>query len=182
MTTIAATRTMMAADSLVVVGDLSFPSIKLVRFADAIMGAAGDSDACHLFYEWWPQRLTEKFKLPKGLELEVLVLTRDGLYRYGEQGKPDIVSNGMCAVGTGASFALGSLDTQVRYGQEPDPRIAVEMACLRNPNSRPPVQYFTLEHIYEDNALPLLWGPISNDPVESAVQAVSKKRTRRVKR
>jgi hypothetical protein len=179
MTTIAANREMMAADSLVVVGDLSFPSIKLVRFEDAIIGAAGDSDACHLFFEWWPIREKSRFKLPKEFELEALVLTHSGLYRYGTTGKADVVSDGLCAIGSGASLAIASLDTQVKMGHSPDPRIAVEMACLRNPNSALPVQYYTLDQPYEHDTLPVMWGVAGCKGRNAPVQAMRKKGSRR---
>lgn len=182
MTTIAANLEMMAADSLVVVGDLSFPSIKLVRFEDAIIGAAGDSDACHFFFEWWPLRDKQKFKIPKDLELEALVLTDSGLYRYGASGKADVVSDGLCAIGSGASLALASLDTQVKMGHSPDPRIAVEVACLRNPNSALPVQFYALEQPYEHNSLPIMWGTPRRKGRESTVQAVHAKGKGRAKR
>lgn len=183
MTTIAANLEMMAADSLVVVGDLSFPSIKLVRFPDAIVGAAGDSDACHAFFEWWPVRKTQQFRLPtRGLELEALVLTPTGLYRYGAAGKPDVVSDGLCAIGAGASLALASLDTQKKLGADPDPRLAVEVACLRNPQSDLPVQFYTLEQPYADNAMPTVWGPATAGKGKSGVRALHAKGKGRAKR
>ncbi len=148
MTTIAATKNMIAADSRVTIGDTSYLSPKLVIFPDAIVGAAGDTEACHLFFEWWPNRQTAKLKIPKDLEdMDALVLTREGLYIYHKYGKPDLIKDGIGAVGTGSAIAMASLDTMIKLGMTPDPRIAVEMACKRNPDSCLPVDHYTLEQL-----------------------------------
>lgn len=145
MTTIAANLEMMAADSRVVIDETSYLSPKLVKLPDAIIGAAGDAEACHMFFEWWPKRDEDKFSLPKGLDVEALVLTKDGLYRYGEFGRADKIRDGIMAIGTGSAIAMASMDTMLKLGLAPDPRIAVEVACKRNPGSSLPVDYFVIE-------------------------------------
>lgn len=143
MTTIAATSSMMAADSRVVIDETSYLSPKLFRLPDAIIGCAGDTEACHMFFEWFQDR-TEKLVIPKGMELDALVLTKEGLYRYGEKGRPDFIRDGIMAVGSGSAIAMASMDTMIRLGLVPDPRIAVEMACKRNPNTGGPVDFYEL--------------------------------------
>lgn len=159
MTTIAATATMMAADSRVVIDETSYLSPKLLLVQDAILGAAGDTEACHLFFDWWTKRETDELVIPKGMDLEALVLTRKGLYRYGKYTKPDEIKDGIMAIGGGSAIAMASMDTMVRLGMTPDPRIAVEMACKRNPGSSLPVDFMTVDDIKEDAKLKTLAKP-----------------------
>lgn len=145
MTTIAANLTMMAADSRVVVDDTSYLSPKLFELPYAIIGCAGDTEACHLFFEWYRDGLKDKLTMPKGQDMEALVLTKKGLYRFGSQGRPDIIRDGIMAVGTGSAIAMASMDTMIRLGLAPDPRIAVEVACKRNPASSLPIDFLELK-------------------------------------
>lgn len=170
MTTIAATRKMMAADSRVIVDESSYLSPKLVVFSDAIVGAAGDTEACHLFFEWWQNRETAELVIPKGLDVEALVLTKEGLYRYGKHFQPDVIMDGVMAIGSGQAIALASMDTMIHLNIEPDPRIAVEIACKRNPGSGLPVDFMTTDQIKKVAV------------VKSAMQPTAKKQTAKTRR
>jgi len=143
MTTIAANLQMMAADSRVTVDETSYLSPKLFKLPDVIIGCAGDTEACHLFVEWY-QDQSNALVIPKGMDVEALVLNHKGLYRYGSRGRPDIIRDGIMAVGTGSAIAMASMDTMIRLGLAPDPRIAVEVACKRNPGSSLPIDFFEL--------------------------------------
>lgn len=156
MTTIAATFTHMAADSLVVVDESSYLSPKLALFPDAIIGAAGDTEACHLFFDWWEKRDSSDLIVPKGMDMEALVLTRDGLYRYGKYVKPDKIIDGIMAIGGGAALAIAALDTMIKLGLQPDPVIAVEMACKRNPNTGLPVDVMDVSMLKKDAGIKTL--------------------------
>ena len=156
MTTIAATTRMIAADSQVTVDESSYLSPKLMMFEDAAMGAAGDAEACHMFFDWWPKRDTTKLDIPAEMELECLVLTRDGkLYRYGKYAKPDYIRDGLMAVGSGSAIAIASMDTMLHLGLVPDPQIAVAVASKRSPDTGGPIDVFTIEQINEPRAKPV---------------------------
>ena len=147
MTTICATANAMAADSRVTWGDTSYLSPKLLVLPDAIVGAAGDSEACRQFLEWWPKRETADLDVDEGQELDGLVLTRTGLYLYGKTGRYDKIRDGMMAIGSGGALAIASLETQIRLGFTPCPKIAVEVACMRNPGSAGPIDMYTLDNL-----------------------------------
>lgn len=153
MTTVAATTTIMAADSRVTIADTSYLSPKLLLCSDAILGAAGDAEACHLFFEWWQAGRKAPLKIPRKQELSGLALTRTGLYRFEELGKPEYIRDGIAAVGTGEAIAIASMDTMLHLGLVPDPRVAVEMACKRSPGSAPPIDSFSVDQLTEDVVL-----------------------------
>lgn len=141
MTTIAATLEGMAADSRVNLGETSYLADKLWRVDDVIIGCAGDNEAIAIFRAWWPTQDIRKFRIPKRLEFEALVLSSDGLLYFEHSGPPDLVKDGRMAIGTGGVQALAAMDTMEFLGRKIDPRKAVRIACKRNPDSGEPVQW-----------------------------------------
>lgn len=146
MTTIAATLEMMAADSRVNVGETSYPSQKLYRMPDgAIIGAGGDSTAIQRFVMWWPTQDLSKLRIPKRLDFECLVLTKEGLWSYSHSGPPDFIKDGVMAIGTGGEQALAAMDTMLLLKRKVDPRIAVKVACKRNQLTGEPIEWMRIK-------------------------------------
>ncbi len=140
MTTIAASRTEMAADSKCTNGNQSFKTRKLYRIGDAIVGAAGNDGGINKFLEWIragdPDLETPKFA--KDDELEALVLTPAGLFSYGTSCAPDEVLDEFYAIGSGGNAALAAMHLGC------SPSAAVEVACKVDNGSGLPVQAFAL--------------------------------------
>jgi ATP-dependent protease HslVU (ClpYQ) peptidase subunit len=142
MTTIAANRYAMAADTRVTFGDSSYPAEKIFRVDGAIIGCAGDSEAAFIFCDWYPKRAQEPFKLPADLRdgFIALVLTIDGLFVYGGRGKREPVLDEVMAVGCGSALALAAFDTMRALNKALDPQLAVHVAALRNGTTSGPYQ------------------------------------------
>lgn len=138
MTTIAVSRSllMVAADGNMLIDARRHRSdAKIVRTRTLIVGCAGDDDAIRRFYAWLPAR---SGRVPRG-NYEAVLLARDGAITYYGEGTE--IHEDHFAIGTGASFAIASMDTLEMLGLPVDPRIAVRAACLRDPGSAEPVHY-----------------------------------------
>ncbi len=134
MTTIAAAGDMMAADWKVSVGETSYFVGKIYRMPDgALIGCAGDNEACTRFVDWWVHRRTKRLAIPRRLDFEALVLTHEGLFMFENAGIPDLLKDGIAAIGIGQEQAMAALDTMKFLKRRLDPRIAVAVACKRNP-------------------------------------------------
>lgn len=141
MTTICVSRAlrMMAAESNELVGEperRSRSTPKLYRARDYIVGCCGDSDQIDRFEQWLKRR---DGKRPRG-NYEALLLYRDGriTHFYGSARETEI-SEDYYAIGTGESFAVAALDALELMGLPLDPRIAVQVACRRDPGSAEPI-------------------------------------------
>ena len=140
MTTIAVSRSlmMMAADgNMTVDGRKHVSDAKLFRTKDYLCGIAGDSDGITRFKRWLK---TFDGNHPKGA-YSALLLFRDGKIKWFEQDDCIEIEEDHFAVGTGATYAISTMDTLKYLGLIIDPRIAVRMACVRDPGSAEPVHY-----------------------------------------
>lgn len=149
MTTIAASlpRLMMAADSRVTIENETFDTrlsvgcTKIWRQDGFIVGCAGTTDDIAKFVEWLRDRRRRRARVKS--DFEALMLSRTKLYHAADNGVPEEVRGGMMAIGSGGPFALASLTTQSMMGEDPDPALAVAVACHHDPMSREPIDFLT---------------------------------------
>lgn len=144
MTTIAATLEMMAADSKVDLGDTNFYTEKIFRINGAIVGSAGDDEACHRFFQWWTEGRSRPLRIPKRFDFQGLALTPEGLW-YFESATANLVKEGAMAIGTGRELAIAAMDTMRLLKRRVDPRVAVRVACKRDDTTGGPVTFLRLK-------------------------------------
>lgn len=146
MTTIAANREMMVADSKVTVEHkgLTYPATKIVRAGSRIVGASGDGGDCTRFLEWAKKDF--KGAEPKWKSAGTddcvfgLVLDADGIYVYSPgDPEPEKVNADFFAVGSGGKAARAAMKLGL------DPIKAVEL-CFEVDDfySGPPLQILKL--------------------------------------
>ena len=141
MTTIACNKDVMCADSKVTMEgreDRTYEAAKLLVTKNGdILGAAGSNDNCEIFFKWYG---TKKKKPKIQGDFEALVLSKDGqLFFYDETFSCDKLNNDFYAVGSGGNAARAAMFMGA------DPVRAVEIACLVDPHSGPPVQIIRRE-------------------------------------
>lgn len=148
MTTIAANREMMVADSKVTVEHkgMTYPATKIVRAGNRIAGASGHGGDCTRFLEWAKKDFKgqpPKWHEPQGSEDSVLglVLDADGIYIYSPgDPEPEKVNADFFAVGSGGKAARAAMMLGC------DPVKAVEIACTVDDFwSGPPLQILRLQ-------------------------------------
>lgn len=144
MTTIAANKTEMAADSKITMEASTdtrhFTTSKMVVKDGDILGAAGDSHWGELFFKWYGSR-KKKPQFPKDADFEALVLTKDGkLFHYDETLARNSVNDNYFAIGSGGMAALAGLHLGL------DPTAAVDLASRVDPYTGPPVITIRLEN------------------------------------
>lgn len=148
MTTIAANREVMVADSKVTVEHkgITYPATKIVRVGGRIIGASGHAGDCTRFMEWGKKDF--KGAVPKwveavGSEDQVLglVLDVDGIYIFSPgDPEPEKVNAEFFAVGSGGKAARAAMMLGC------DPIKAVEIACAVDDfYSGPPLQILPLK-------------------------------------
>lgn len=130
MTTILADarKSVMVSESKTTAPDGSwFPSTKIARIADALVGVAGDASAGDAWLDWL--RDGRQGKPPKG-DVTVLIL-RKGVCTLVDttNGRDVIVERGFHAIGSGAAAALGALHAGATPAQ------AVKIACMVDASS-----------------------------------------------
>ena len=110
MTTIAADakRGLMACDSMTSTADAWWPSTKVYRAGNALIGGAGEAAAVRQFVSWYAdgQRLP-KPKIPD--TFCALVLTPEGLSYWASNLVPEPIERGFHAIGSGGNAALGAM-------------------------------------------------------------------------
>jgi hypothetical protein len=110
MTTIAADskRGLMACDSMTSTADAWWPSTKVHRAGNALIGGAGESAAIRQFVAWYADGLRlPKPKLPD--TFCCLVLNPDGLFYWASNLIPEPIERGFHAIGSGGNAALGAM-------------------------------------------------------------------------
>lgn len=109
---------------------------KLYRSRDYIVGMCGDSG---LIARYMGHLRGRAAKPPKG-EYEALFLYRDGriVHVAGDGAARPIVED-YYAIGSGEEFAFAAMDALEIMGLPLDPRIAVRVACRRDPASAEPI-------------------------------------------
>lgn len=119
----------------------AFPSTKLQRIGEWIVGCAGNQEDIDAFMRWIHDRRKRRRKVKE--DFEALMLSRTKLLYVGDDASPEPVRDGFMAIGSGGGFALASLTTQRLLGLEPDPRLAVSVACVHDTHSAPPIDFLT---------------------------------------
>lgn len=135
MTTILASQKhkLMVADSLTT-GGVNFKSRKIFRVNDKLVGFAGAVTHALKFIQWLEHGTPLNLHYDKNdFTFEALVLSEQALFYYDNELVPIEVSEQICAIGSGAPYALGALDAGA------SPKKAVEIAANRDECSGPPV-------------------------------------------
>lgn len=153
MTTVVASRSQltMVADSRVSHGYSKFRSRKKIsKLGRFLAGVAGDYAPALAYLSEFEAAVKGKRSgaaptMPAHTgEFELMVLSREGLWIYGEDGTPIEVEEDIYVIGTGGTYAHASLLTQERLGQPHDLRMAVEVACDIDGDSGLPLVELTL--------------------------------------
>lgn len=147
MTTIAACFSLgtMAADTRVVLETRdgryrhAYCNTKLLRTGHWIVGCAGYQEDIDAFFSWLPDRRKRRRRVRH--DFEALLLSRDRLLYVADDEAPVAVRVDFMAIGTGAGFALAAMGALQAVGEPPDPRIAVDVACLHDADSAPPIDF-----------------------------------------
>ena len=152
MTTIAYRNGVMAADSRVTMdseagGSPVFDCEKLYRKTirdgrakrQVIIGLAGESEPGLIFLDWYGSKTPAPQVLIDGqADFTALLLTSDGLFEVGMYCRPERVLNKFYAVGSGAKAAMGAMYAGCTAKR------AVEIACLVDPYTAPPIRTMRL--------------------------------------
>lgn len=140
MTTIAATREALAGDRMVYDEGRGawYPALKVKRFKDMVVGAAGDSSDCMRFIDWAEEGFNPK-KKPKfecadtEEAATILVLKEDGIYIMScTDPYPEFIAADYYAIGSGSKAALGALYSGKSLAE------AMDIAHAVDPYTRPP--------------------------------------------
>lgn len=110
MTTIAADakRGLMACDSMTSTGDAWWPSTKVYRVGDALIGGAGEVAAIRSFVQWYADgQRTPKPKIAD--TFCALELSKDGVFYWAANLQPSLIERGFHAIGSGGNAALGAM-------------------------------------------------------------------------
>lgn len=131
MTTIAATKTEMAADTRVSDewSGLAYPAAKIFRVGTSLFGTAGHGTMCLVMIEWLKTVARNRSALYKQWndyereQISILEINPGGIFLWDGWGVPERVLADRWAVGSGAKAALVALD----HGKSP--LEAVEVAA-----------------------------------------------------
>ena len=153
MTTIAANRERMAADTWISYAPSFEGKPKIWVAKHSIWGAGGPSHACNSFKLWTlglgkkpkfrdPDSEDEDEDSESSVKLEVLQLHyRDGLFLWANDNLPDAIAESHYAIGSGAGLALGAMD----MGATPEQAIAV--AARHDSGTREPINILSVRDI-----------------------------------
>jgi len=138
MTTIAANAMAgeMVSDSKCSYGDLWFPTEKVFRVGDELVGCAGDVKHWRDFLRWYQGG--KKGARPKGAEYTALILRKDGLWQFDSNGLEMRIERGFHAIGSGEKAAIAVM----LAGHST--REAVEIACQVDAESGGEVRAYKL--------------------------------------
>jgi hypothetical protein len=124
MTTICADapRGMMACDSMTSTSDSWWPSTKVYRAGDALIGGAGEAASVRQFVTWYADG--QRLPRPKIADnFCALVLSKEGLSYWASNLVPEPIERGFHAIGSGGNAALGAMLAGANAKR------AVEIAC-----------------------------------------------------
>lgn len=144
MTTIAVRNGVMASDSRITHESESGGSrvtrcVKMYRRRDAIIGVAGDGGAGSVFVDWYGSgKPVPQILIDFDADLTALVLTRRGLFTYDAYCMPEKILDRFWAIGSGTKAALGAMHMGASAER------AIEIACLIDPYTAPPVHVLKL--------------------------------------
>lgn len=126
----------MYSDSLCVASP-SFLTRKIFRIRNSLLGVAGDTNACLKFLRWFETQGDDTLD-GDDADWDVLELNKEGIFVWGGACAPLVIAAPYHGVGSGAEYALGAMDAGSHPGA------AMEIACRRDHNSRPPIVYVAL--------------------------------------
>jgi len=135
MTTIAANLQGMSGDKQNTYGDQKFHNTKIFKIHQSIIGLAGDCDQCEIFLAWYKNKKNPADKPEEFDEIEVLELTKFGLYIYPASLSRMKVDDPFYAIGSGSQAALAAM----HLGKNPIE--AVEIASIIDPSTGGGVDY-----------------------------------------
>lgn len=143
----------MASDSRVSHGEGRFTSRKKVqKVGKFLAGVSGDYTPALAYLKLFTEAARSADPShPPSLpayegEFELLVLSKEGLWIYGEDGTPVEIEDAECyAIGSGGAHALGALAAQHRILGTYDLEMAMEIACEQDTGSALPMVSITLE-------------------------------------
>jgi len=140
----------MAADSRATVeGDDGGTSVtkcsklfrKKVGKKEVIIGTAGETGPGLIFLDWYGSGKDAPLKLIDGdADFTCLVLTNEGLFEYDKWCRGEEVLDKFYAIGSGRKAAMGAMHAGA------EAKHAVQIACLVDPFTAPPVVSMSLEH------------------------------------
>lgn len=108
MTTIVATRDMIAGDTLLS-GDNTCNATKVFKHKGAVVGIAGTYACCMDFVRWWKAGGNPE-SIPDMEEVDAVVLTVDGkILCFNHHNTFFEINDAFTALGSGAAAALGAL-------------------------------------------------------------------------
>jgi ATP-dependent protease HslVU (ClpYQ) peptidase subunit len=147
MTTIAATREALAGDRMVFDDGRGawYPAMKVKRFKDMVVGAAGDSSDCMRFLDWAEENFNPKKKprFERGDTDEaatILVLKADGIYIMScSDPYPEFVAADHYAIGSGGKAAMAALYSGKTLAE------AMDIAHAIDPYTRPPFDILPID-------------------------------------
>lgn len=142
----------MVSDSCVSHGSVQFRSRKKVRRSGKFVGGvAGDfGPALAYLAKFAAAARSVRGQEPPALpayegEFELMVLGRDGIWLYGQDGTPIEVEEEIYAIGSGGAHATGALAMQERMLMAYDLEAAMEVACDLDPASQLPMVEVSLQ-------------------------------------
>lgn len=141
MTTLAANRECIAADTRVVTGSSYYHATKLFRVGTSLLGTAGEGFPCLAFVEWFkspkrnPQVLHKIFGDVEARDgIWIVELNPGGIHFWNGWGYRETILDDFFAVGTGGQAALEAM----RHGLTPEQ--AIHRAIGHDENTGQPVQ------------------------------------------
>jgi 20S proteasome alpha/beta subunit len=138
MTTIAASAAegVMVSDSKCTTGPTWFPTTKVFRIGDELVGCAGTVKHWQDFLKWY--RGGKRGTRPKGGEYSALILRKDGVYSFDSDGCEMRIERGFHAAGSGEHAAIAVMLAGHTVKE------AVEIACQVDPGSGGDVKVYRL--------------------------------------
>jgi len=139
MTTVAANRHGMAADSRINTSDLHYRADKVFRVGNAIAGGCGETALVEAWVEWLRDGSRgRKPNMERDADFAGLYLDSSGLYHVDWSCRLTPVNDPFFAIGSGAMAALAAM----HCGKSPVE--AVTVACMVDVNSGLPVTELAL--------------------------------------
>lgn len=146
MTTIVAVKGKMLADSKVSIGrGYSYPTTKIVKTHNRLVGAAGHAGDCSRFLEWANDDFRAKAR-PKFVAentedaIDGLIVQEDGIYFFAPSFPgPEKINSDFYAIGSGGKAARAAMHAGA------SPEEAIEIACRVDDYSGPPIIILELD-------------------------------------
>lgn len=131
MTVLIASKRGIWADSKVTNEETSYRATKIIRWRGELIGMSGSNPGIERFLFWYRTKRCEPIERPPKTEgdkddencFEIVVVSRRGVYAFGDCSFPDLVLDEYYYGGDGAAAAQAAMVAGA------DPRRAIEIAC-----------------------------------------------------